>query len=198
MKNFKPVKNHDDDFQKFTPSKYPESYVHLVKNRVCFVSEVFTKTLASELSAFLLYYDHLDNTEDITIYIHSPGGDASGLAQIYDVIQMIKSPVKTVCLGKAYSAGAVLLASGTKGKRFIMKNAHVMIHGIQCAFPISGTDLSNSKNYYSFLEENNDGIMKILAKHSGHSLEKVKEDCTKDVWLDAKQAVEYGLVDHII
>ena len=193
------MKNHDhEEMIHMSNSKYTESYVHLADSRSCFVSEIFTKKLASELTAFLMYYDNLDNTEDITIYIHSPGGDASGLAQIYDVIQMIKSPVKTVCLGKAYSAGAVLLAAGTKGKRFIMKNAHVMIHGIQCAFPISGTDLTNSKNYYSFLKENNDGIMKILADHTGHTLEKVKQDCTQDVWLDAKQALAYGLVDHII
>lgn len=190
--------DHDHDSKMPYMSKYIESYIKLAKDRNIFLSENFSKDTASEMSALLFYYDSQNSEKDITIYIHSNGGDASALANIYDVIQMIQSPVKTVCIGKAYSAGAVLLAAGSKGKRYIFKNARVMIHGIQCVFPIIGHDIANSKNYYKFLNENNDNIMKILADHTGHPLSKLKDDCKRDVWLDSKQALDYGIVDHIL
>lgn len=177
---------------------YAETYIKLSKSRVIFLSENVTKETAAELSALLLYYDNDDHEAPITLYIHTNGGDASGLANIYDVMQMIQAPIKTICLGKCYSAGAIILAAGTKGERYIFKNAKVMLHGIQCGFPIPGHDMINSKNYYEFLEDNNDNIMKMLAKHTGHSLDKIKSDTTRDVWLDSKQALEYGVVDHII
>lgn len=188
-----------DEHEHGTPSKYYESYVRLVDDRVIFLNEAFTKDTSSTLSAWLLHYDHEDSEKEITIYINSPGGDASALSNIYDVIQLISAPVKTVCLGKCYSAGAVLLAAGTKGKRYILPHAEVMIHGIQCAFPvISSSSHHDAKSYLTFLNNINDNIMKILAKHTGHTLEKVKQDCLNDVWLDAKQAIAYGLVDHIL
>lgn len=177
---------------------YAESYVKLANDRIIFLSEDVTKESASALSAMLLYYDNQDHEAPIDLYLNSNGGDASGLSNIYDVMQMISAPVKTICMGKCYSAGAVLLAAGSKGQRYAFKNSKVMIHGIQAVFPIPGHDVVNSKNYYKFLEENNDSIMKILAKHTGHSLEKIKQDCLRDVWLDAKQALEYGVIDHIM
>jgi ATP-dependent Clp protease protease subunit len=177
---------------------YAESYVKLANNRIIFLSENVTKESAAELSAMLLYYDSQSHDDMIELYIHSNGGDASGLSNIYDVMQMISAPVKTICIGKCYSAGAVLLAAGSKGHRYAFKNSKVMIHGIQAGFPIPGHDVTNSKNYLNFLEDNNDSIMKILAHHTGHTLEKVKQDCLRDVWLDAKQALEYGVVDHIV
>lgn len=177
---------------------YADTYTKLTQDRVIFLSEDVSKQSAADLSALLLYYDNQDNEADITIYIHSNGGDAAGLANIYDVMQMINSPVKTVCIGKAYSAGAVILAAGSKGERYAMKSSKVMIHGIQFAFPLPGQDIINSKNYYEFIKENNDNIMKILADHTGHPLDKLKEDCKQDVWLTAEQALDYGLIDHII
>jgi ATP-dependent Clp protease protease subunit len=177
---------------------YADTYVKLAKHRIIVVAEDISDTMAAELSALLLYFDNEDHESPIEMYIHSNGGAATGLANIYDVMQMISAPVKTVCLGKCYSAGAVLLAAGAKGERYAMKNASIMIHGIQAGFPIPGHDITSSKNYYEFLNDNNDNIMKILAHHTGHTLEKVKEDCKQDVWLDAKQALEYGLIDHIV
>ena len=113
-------------------------------------------------------------------------------------MQMIKAPVKTICLGKCYSAAAIILAAGSKGYRAAMDHSSLMIHGIQAGFPIPGHDITSSKKYYDDLTENNDDIMRILANHTGHSLEKIKKDCTEDVWMDAKQALDYGLIDHII
>jgi ATP-dependent Clp protease protease subunit len=189
--------SHDvTSFQKL--ARYAETYVKCSKDRAIFLSEDVTKDTATELSALLLYYDNEDHESPITLYVNSNGGDAYALANIYDVMQMISAPVKTICLGKCYSAGAVILASGSHGERCALKSSKIMIHGIQFMFPIPGTDLINSKNYYDFIKENNDNIMKILAKHTGHTLEKVKEDCKQDVWMDAKQALEYGLIDKII
>ena len=193
--------NHNHEHEAVSPqvlTGYVDTYIKLAKHRIIVVSEDITDAMAAELSALLLYFDNEDHEAVIEIYIHSNGGAATGLANIYDVMQMISAPVKTVCLGKCYSAGAVLLAAGTKGQRYAMKNSSIMIHGIQAGFPIPGHDVTSSKNYYEFLQSNNDNIMKILAHHTGHTLEKVKEDCKQDVWMDAKQALEYGLIDHII
>ena len=191
--------NHDHDHMRQPLlTGYADTYIKLAKHRIVIVSEDVSDTMAAELSALLLYFDNEDHEALIEMYIHSNGGAATGLANIYDVMQMISAPVKTVCLGKCYSAGAVLLAAGTKGERYAMKNSSIMIHGIQAGFPIPGHDITSSKNYYEFLQSNNDNIMKILAHHTGHTLEKVKEDCKQDVWMDAKQALEYGLVDHIV
>jgi ATP-dependent Clp protease, protease subunit len=191
--------NHDDhEHMRPILTGYADTYIKLAKHRVLFISEDFTDNMAAEVSALLLYFDNEDHESMIEIYIHSNGGSASGLSNIYDVMQMISAPVKTVCLGKCYSAGAVLLASGTKGERYAMKNSSIMIHGIQAGFPIPGHDITTSKNYYDFLKDNNDNIMKMLAHHTGHTLEKVKEDCKQDVWLTPDQALKYGLIDHII
>lgn len=192
------LKLHQDNEKNIPVSGYADTYVKLAQHRVVVISEDISDTMAAELSALLLYFDNRDHNLPIEIYIHSNGGAATGLANIYDVMQMISAPIKTVCLGKCYSAGAVLLAAGSKGERYAMKNSSIMIHGIQAGFPIPGHDITNSKNYYEFLQNNNDNIMKILAHHTGHSLEKVKEDCKQDLWLDAKQALEYGIIDRII
>lgn len=177
---------------------YSDSYIKLSRSRDIFFSEDVSKKSAAELSALLLYYDNEDHESPITLYLHSNGGDVSGLSNIYDVMQMISAPVKTVCIGKCYSAGAVILAAGTKGERYAMKSSKIMIHGIQFGFPLLGQDIINSKNYYDFVKENNDNIMKILSQHTGQSLDKLKNDCSQDVWMDAKQALEYGIIDHIL
>lgn len=177
---------------------YLETYIKLTKSRTIFLSEDVTKESAAQLSALLLYYDNKDHNEYINLYIHSNGGDSSGLANIYDVMQMIRAPIKTICIGKCYSAGAVILAAGTKGERYAFKSSKIMIHGIQFGFPLPGQDVINSKNYFNFAKENNDNIMKILANHTGHSLEKLKQDCSQDLWMNSKQALSYGIIDHII
>lgn len=177
---------------------YAETYVRLAKGRIIFLSENITKEAASELSALLLYYDNENRESPIELYLHSNGGDVSGLFNIYDVMQMINAPIRTICLGKCYSAGAFILAAGSKGERLALKNSRIMIHGIQASFPIPGHDVMNSKNYFNFLKNSNDNILKLLAHHTGQTLEKLREDSLRDVWLTAKQALEYGIIDHII
>lgn len=177
---------------------YTETFIKLASHRMIFISEDITKESAAELSALLLYYDNESNEQPIELYINSHGGDADGLSNVYDVMQIIRAPIKTICLGKAYSAGAILLAAGSKGERYAFKNSEVMIHGIQCAFPILGHDQTDSKKYLEYLQKHNDGIMAILAHHTGHTLDKIKQDCLGDVWMSAQQAMQYGIVDHII
>lgn len=179
-------------------SKYESSYIWLSRDRVIFLKENITKELAADMTALLLYYDSAPETKAISVYIHCNGGDADGLVQIYDVMQMIHSPIRTICIGKAYSAGAVLLAAGTKGMRFAFKNSRMMIHGLQGYFPIPGQDQVNSKNYMDFVKSNNDSIMKILSNHTGRPLKEVKEDCSRDLFLTPVQAVKYGLIDKVI
>ena len=190
--------NHDHGPRMPMLMGYTETHIKLAKHRILFVSEDVTDVLAAQLSAMLLYLDNEDHERPIEMYIHSNGGAVTGLSNIYDVMQMVQAPIKTVCIGKCYSAGAVMLAAGTKGHRYAFKNSSVMIHGIQFGFPIPGHDVTASKIYFDFIKNNNDNIMKILATHTGHPLEKLKQDCREDVWLTAEQAKEYGIVDHVI
>jgi ATP-dependent Clp protease, protease subunit len=177
---------------------FDPTYVKLTNNRILFMVENFTEQMATELSALLLYLDKQDPDKLIEIYIHSNGGSSAALVHIYDIIQMISAPIKTVCIGKCFSAGAVLLAVGAKGERYAFKNSKIMIHGIQSTFPIPGHTVSHNQNFLDFLKGENDKVMKILAHHSGQSLEKVKEDCSKDVWMSPEQALEYGIIDKIV
>jgi len=193
----KKIEEHSHKELESNSPHYYDTYIKAAKSRVVFFSDVVTKKTAADLVAMLLYYDNISH-EDIFLYINSPGGDASGLSCIYDIIQMIKSPVRTICMGRAYSAGAILLAAGTKGKRYAFKNSQIMIHGIQCIFPMPGEDIANSKNYFSFLKDNDDKVMKILAKHTNHPLSKLKKDCEQDLWLTAPEALKYGIIDDIL
>ena len=177
---------------------YESSYIKMANNRSIFLSEDITNKVGSELSSLLLYYDHLDQNAPINLYIHSNGGDISGLNNIYDVMQMINAPISTILLGKCYSAGAIILSSGAAGMRYALESSKVMIHGVQFIFPIPGDDMINAKNYLEYIEDNNDLILKILSKHTGQSLEKIRKDCEREYWLDAKEAKSYGLIDHII
>lgn len=191
-------KLHQHDAPKMSMSPgYVETYIRLSKDRIIFLSENVTKQSAADLSALLLYYDNLSQ-DDISIYLHCNGGDAAGLANIYDVMQMVKSPIKTICIGKCYSAAAVILAAGTSGERYAFKHSKIMIHGIQAGFPIPGHDMTNSKSYYEFLKDNNDSIMKILSQHTGHPLDEIKQACTRDVWMSAQEAKNYNIVDHVL
>jgi ATP-dependent Clp protease protease subunit len=177
---------------------YAETYVKLAKHRIIFISEDISNDLASELSALLLHFDNEDHSALIEIYINSHGGDVSGLFNICDVMQIISAPIRTICAGCAYSAAAVILSSGSKGERCAFKHSRIMIHGIQCVFPIPGFDMNRIKNYHDFMLENNDNIMKILADNTKTPLEKIRKDCNENVWMTPQMALEYGIIDRIL
>lgn len=180
----------------FSVSNYDDVYPKLAASRNIFIAEDFEKEMASAISALLIYYDSVSKTDDINIYINSNGGDAYALFQIYDTIKMISAPVKTIAMGRAYSAGGYLLSMGTKGKRLAMKNSEIMFHGVQTA--ITEKDLNKGADYIKYLENMNEKLFKIVAKQTNHPLSKIKLDCNKDWYMRPEEALKYGIIDRII
>lgn len=186
----------DEEEFEIKSTRYAQCYPLLASNRTLFLKEDITKDTAAELSALLIYYDAESKSDPIALYINSNGGDVDALMNIYDVMQMVSAPIKTICIGKAYSAAAVILAAGDS--RLALKNSKVMIHGVQLMFPLIGEDHENSKNYLNFVNKLNNNMLNIIAKHTGQRLDKVKEDCKQDTYLSAKEALNYGLIDKIV
>lgn len=153
--------------------------------------------MATNMVAHLLWLDSQDPKAEITIFINSVGGTVSnGLLTIYDTMQYISAPVRTICIGEAYSGAAVLLAAGDKGSRFAYPNARIMIHAVQ-AYDIGGSqyEVERESNRIKFM---NQSLMEMIARHTGQSLSKVKKDCIEDKFFTAKEALEYGLIDGIV
>ncbi|MBI2095497.1 MAG: ATP-dependent Clp endopeptidase proteolytic subunit ClpP [Candidatus Omnitrophica bacterium] len=170
-------------------------YSRLLKDRVIFIGTPIDDTVANLLVAQLLFLQMEDQEKDIHIYINSPGGSiTSGLA-IYDTIQFLKPDVCTYCIGQAASMGAVLLAAGTKGKRYALPNSRVMIHqpwggvqGVAADINIQAKEILGLK----------DRLNKILSKHTGQTHEKIEKDCDRDYFMSAEEAKAYGLVDEVV
>lgn len=169
-------------------------FSRLLKERIIFISGEINDSLANSVIAELLYLDSL-NHEDISIYINSPGGVISSGMAIYDTMNFIKSDVSTICLGMAASMAAFLLSSGKKGKRFILPNADVMIHQPLGGAEGQATDIKIASDRIIDLRCR---LNKILAKNAGKPLKKIEKDTERDNYLNAQEALEYGLVDQII
>src|SRR4051812_23879400 len=170
-------------------------YSRLLKDRIIFLGSDVNEASANVIVAQLLFLQAEDAKKDIYFYINSPGGSVYDALAIYDTIQFVTNDVQTVGIGVQASAAAFLLSSGTKGKRFILPNSTVMIHQ-----PSSGTrgkvtdqeiDLRESLRIKKLLEE-------IMAKNTGQKPSKIHEDMERDKWLDAKEALAYGIIDEII
>ena len=170
-------------------------YSRLLKERIIFLGDPITDDLANSVIAQLLFLESQDAKADIKLYINTPGGlVTSGLA-VYDTMQYVKCDVATICVGIAASMGAVLLAAGAKGKRFILPNAEVMIHQIMGGAEGQATDIKIRAEHILRLH---DRINKILAKHSGQDLSKIEKDTDRDYFMTADEAVKYGIADKII
>jgi len=170
-------------------------YSRLLKERIIFLSEAIDDQVANTVIAQLLFLEAEDHDKDIFIYVNSPGGVVTAGLAIYDTIQYIKADVATICLGQAASMGALLLACGTKGKRYALPNSRIMIHQPLGGAQGQATDIEiQSREIIRIKKVIND----ILVKHSGQSLKKVEKDTDRDFFLDAREAVKYGLVDEII
>lgn len=179
--------------------KYSHVYSSLSRQRFIFLTDELTKDIATNLCSLLIYYNSISQTEPITLFINTVGGDTAALASIYDVMSMIVAPVSTIGAGKIYSGGAFLLAAGSKGNRFIFKNAEVMIHGLQCTYPEHHlSNQTDSTIYFNYLESLNNRIMKILAKHTGQAISKIQKDVKRDLYMTAPTALKYGIVDKIL
>lgn len=170
-------------------------YSRLLKDRIIFLGTAIDDTVANLVIAQMLFLSSENPKKDITLYIHSPGGHVTAGLAIYDTMQYLQCDVSTVCIGMAASMGAVLLAGGTKGKRFVLPNAEVMIHQ-----PLGGTEgqASDIRIHADHIIRTKDRLNGILAKHTGQKIEVIERDTDRDNFMSAEDAVKYGLVDKII
>ncbi len=170
-------------------------YSRLLKERIIFLGEPIDDTVANTLIAQLLFLDAENSKEDIKIYINSPGGSVTSAMAMYDTIQHVKADVATICVGQAASAGAVLLAAGTKGKRFALPNARIMIHQVMGGVEGQQTDVEIQAKEMRRMK---DQLNQILAKHTGQSIKKIEQDTDRDYFMTPDEAKKYGLIDKII
>lgn len=170
-------------------------YSRLLKDRIVFVGTQLDDQVANLVVAQLLFLQAEDPDKEVSIYINSPGGSVTAGLAIYDTMQHIKSPVSTMCVGLAASMAAVLLAGGTKGRRYCLPNAKTLIHQ-----PLGGVQGQATEVQIAAKEilRTKELINKILAKHTGQPLDKIERDTERDFWLSADESKAYGLVDDIL
>jgi len=170
-------------------------YSRLLKERVIFVVGPVDDYMANIVVAQLLFLESENPDKDVSLYINSPGGVVTAGLAIYDTMQFIKPDVGTICIGQAASMGAVLLAAGAAGKRFCLPHARVMIHQPLGGFQGQAADM---EIHAKEMLETRDRLNKILAKHTGQSVERIKQDTDRDRFMDWNDAVKYGLVDRVL
>ncbi len=170
-------------------------FSRLLKDRIIFLSEDVNNVSASLIVAQMLFLEAEDPDKDIHFYINSPGGSITAGMAIYDTMQLIKADVSTICVGMAASMGAFLLAGGTKGKRFALPNAEVMIHQPSGGTQGQATDMQIHAERIIAMKKK---LNEILSENTGQSLEKVTQDTERDNFLTSEEAVEYGLIDKVI
>ena len=170
-------------------------YSRLLKDRIIFIGTPIDDNIANLIIAQLLFLQMEDPDKDINVYVNSPGGSVTSGLAIYDTMQFIKPDVNTYCIGQAASMGALLLAGGAKGKRYALPNARIMIH--QPWGGAQGTAADISIHAKEILRMK-DRINKLLAGHTGKSLEEIEHDTDRDYFMTSKEAQDYGLVDEVI
>lgn len=170
-------------------------YSRLLKDRIIFIGTPVDDTVANLVIAQLLYLQSEDPTKDINLYINSPGGSVTAGMAIYDTMQFVKCDINTYCIGQAASMGAVLLAAGTKGKRFALPNARIMIHQPWGGVQGQAADISIQAKEILRMR---DRLNEILALHTGKPVEAIAKDTDRDFFMSAAEARDYGLVDEVI
>jgi len=170
-------------------------YSRLLKDRIIFLGEPISDHVANIVIAQFLFLDAENKSKDIKFYINSPGGSVSAGMAIYDTMQYIKSDVSTICIGMAASMGAVLLASGAKGKRFALPNSEIMLHQIMGGAEGQATDIKIRAEHILKIK---DRLNKILSEHTGQPILKIDKDTDRDNYMTADEAKKYGLIDKII
>lgn len=169
-------------------------YSRLLDNRIIFITGEINDAVANTVVAQLIYLESRDPEKDISLYINSPGGSVSAGMAIYDTMNYIKCDVSTICIGLAASMGAFLLSSGTKGKRYALPNAEIMIHQ-----PLGGAQgqASDIQIQARQILKIKDKLNRILAKNTGNNLEIIERDTDRDNYMSAEEAKEYGLIDTV-
>jgi ATP-dependent Clp protease protease subunit len=170
-------------------------YSRLLKDRIIFIGTPIDDHVANLVIAQLLFLQMEDGKKDISIYINSPGGSVTAGLAIYDTMQFITCDVNTYCMGIAASMGAVLLAAGTKGKRFALLNSDIMIHQVSGGAQGQASDVERQVEFMFKLKKRLNGI---LSFHTGKSVEQVNKDADRDYYMTAEEAKEYGLVDEVV
>lgn len=170
-------------------------YSRLLKDRIIFLGEAIDEHVASLIVAQLLFLEAEDPDKDISIYINSPGGSVTAGMAIYDTMQYIKPEVSTICVGMAASMGAFLLSSGKKGKRFALPNAEIMIHQPLGGFSGQAEDIKIHADRIIKMREK---LNKILSENTGKNVEQIGKDTDRDNFLEADEALEYGIIDKVI
>jgi len=167
----------------------------LLKERIIFLGTPINDQIASLIIAQLLYLEHEDADKDINLYIHSPGGIISAGLAIYDTIQLVRPDVSTICVGLTASMATVILAAGTKGKRYALPHSTIHMHQAFGGAQGQAADIEIAAREIMRLQ---DIIRNILTQHTGQPAEKITHDTDRDFYLNAEQAVEYGIVDQIL
>jgi len=170
-------------------------YSRLLRDNIIFLGTPIDDTVANLIIAQMLFLAAEDPEKDIQLYINSPGGSITAGMAIYDTMQYIKPDVMTICIGQAASMGAVLLAAGHAGKRYCLPHARVMIHQPLGGFQGQAADM---EIHAREMLETRDRLNKILAKHTGQSVDRIKQDTDRDRFMDWNEAVKYGLIDRVL
>jgi len=170
-------------------------FSRLLKERIIFIGTPMDDDISNLIIAQMLFLASEDSEKDINIYINSPGGVVTAGLAIYDTMQYLKCPITTICIGQAASMGAMLLAAGSKGKRFALPNARIMIHQPLGGAQGQATDIEIQTKEIMRVKKL---LNEILAKHTNQPLAKIEKDTDRDFYMSAQEAVEYGIVDEVI
>ncbi len=170
-------------------------YSRLLKERIIFLGTPITDDIASLIIAQMLFLEAEDPDKDITFYVNSPGGVVTAGLAIYDTMRYVRCDIVTLCMGQAASMGAVLLAAGTKDKRYALPNSRILIHQPMGGFQGQATDIDIHAQ--EILRMRND-LNKILAQHTGQNIRKIKKDTERDFFMSAEEAKKYGIIDKVL
>jgi ATP-dependent Clp protease, protease subunit len=176
--------------------RHSDLYSRMLRENIIFIPTAIDDTVANLVCAQLIHLESENPDKDINVYINSPGGDITSLFAIYDTMQFIKNDIATICLGQAASAAAVLLAAGTKGKRLALPHARVLLH--QPWGQVGYGQVTDLELAAKEILRMRDLLEKILAEHTGQTIEKIHADTDRDFVIEAPQAVEYGIIDEVI
>lgn len=170
-------------------------YSRLLRERIIFLGTSVGDEVSNSIIAQLLFLEAEDSEKDITFYINSPGGSVTAGLAIYDTMQYVKCDIATLCMGQAASMGALLLAAGTKGKRYSLPNSRIMIHQPMGGFQGQATEIDiHAKEILRM----RDDLNKILASHTGHTVKKIKNDTDRDNFMSPTEALKYGILDEVL
>jgi ATP-dependent Clp protease protease subunit len=170
-------------------------YSRLLRERIVFLGEPIDDAVANTVVAQLLFLDSVEPGKDVSLYVNSPGGSSTALFAIYDTMQFLKSDVATYALGQAASAAAVILATGTRGKRYALPNARVLLHQPHGGIEGQSTDM---EIHAKEILRQRRRVEEILAEHTGQAVEKIHRDTERDFILGPQEALEYGIVDEVV